>query len=118
MSLDGALVVEVPNIAYWPHRLEALAGRSVLPPLHDVFYAADPFTGHHREYTERDLRDVLVWSGFVVDELETFNYAPPSASWIVRPIIEWPKRHIRSCRELLIARASLPNAAPEPSRDR
>ena len=105
---DGVLVVEVPNVAYWPKRLAALFGDSTLPPLRDVYDAAVPFTGHHREYTKRDLRNVLEWSGFRVDDLISYNYTPSGGGpWHQRLVWEWPQQRFQTLREVLMARASL-----------
>src|SRR5262249_3090241 len=42
----GAVLIEVPNIAYWPNRLNLLRGRSIHPPLDVLFGSASPFLGH------------------------------------------------------------------------
>lgn len=72
---EGALVVEVPNIAYWPKRWDLFCGRSVHPPLDAVMESATPFLGHHREYTVRELNDLLTWTGFRVVAIDQFNYS-------------------------------------------
>ena len=42
ISQDGRLIVEVPNIAYLPRRLQALRGDSVHPPLADLLESRAP----------------------------------------------------------------------------
>jgi 2-polyprenyl-3-methyl-5-hydroxy-6-metoxy-1,4-benzoquinol methylase len=107
---DGQLLVEVPNLAYWPKRLALLGGATIHPPLVDVYKAEDPFTGHHREYTEADLRELLALSGFELGELVTFNYTPQDRRPLHLRILDLPRRHLPSARELLLARATLPAA--------
>jgi hypothetical protein len=97
-------VADLPNIAYWPTRLGLLRGHSPLAPTAQVYDAELPFTGHHREYTSRELRAVLTWSGFAVDELLTFNYSRwPDRRLIMRLIADLPRTWILEMRELLMA---------------
>jgi 2-polyprenyl-3-methyl-5-hydroxy-6-metoxy-1,4-benzoquinol methylase len=108
LAEGGRFVVEIPNIAYWPKRVAALRGGTVHPALRDVYDAAVPYIGHHREYTAAELRDVLEWSGFEVLELSGYNYswnfqaALPARlkAWI---LYRWPMLLFRSCREVHIA---------------
>jgi len=104
---DGKLLLEVPNIAYWPKRIQALLGESIHPPLRDVYDAAIPFTGHHREYTAAELRDLITWSGLHMQGFMTYNYTPEPArrglSWLLR---RWPARHLTHGREVLLACAA------------
>ena len=72
---EGCLLLEVPNLAYGYKRWQLLRGRTIHPPLHDVYASATPFTGHHREYTMADLRELLELSGFRVAATTTFNYS-------------------------------------------
>jgi len=104
----GQLLVEVPNLAYWPKRLAVLAGGTVHPPLADVYAAQVPFTGHHREYTEADLRELLTLAGFELRELESFNYTPQDPRGPLGRLLDWPRRSLPGAREVLLARAALP----------
>lgn len=83
----GALYLEVPNIAYWPRRMELLRGRSPLPPVADVFQSEVPFIGHHREYTRGELREVARLAGLRVERELAFNYSPRGGArrWL-RPV--------------------------------
>lgn len=75
LKARGTLVFEVPNLAYWPKRiLFFLKGRTVLPPMADVYNSAVPFTGHHREYTLEDARYVMEKGGFSIVSECTYNY--------------------------------------------
>jgi 2-polyprenyl-3-methyl-5-hydroxy-6-metoxy-1,4-benzoquinol methylase len=113
---NGKLILEAPNIAYLPNRLKLLKGRSVHSPI-DVCYTSEPpFLGHHHEYTERELHDVLHWSGFRVNDILTFNYSlnyslsiregKPSDRIRLRIAYWWAISWLRSCREVLMACAS------------
>lgn len=103
---SGWLVLEVPNVAYGYKRWQLLRGRTIHPPLRDVYESAVPFTGHHREYTAADLRELLELSRFRLDELTTFNYSLNSD--LLTRI--WPhdllSRLLPSWREVLMAVAA------------
>jgi len=72
---NGALVFEVPNLAFWPKRYAFLVrGASVLAPMAEVYHSAVPFTGHHREYTFEDARYVVNEAGFEIVRESGFNY--------------------------------------------
>jgi hypothetical protein len=75
VSRPGRVIVETPNIAYWPRRVQALRGQTVHPPLADVYGSESPFIGHHREYTAADLRELFELSGLHVERLISFNYS-------------------------------------------
>ena len=103
----GRLVVDVPNIAYWPKRVGLLRGISPLPAMADVYHAEAPFTGHHHEYTVAELTQVLTWSGLAVEEVVTLNYTPwPDGPFWRRIAADWPRRRFASLREVLLACAS------------
>jgi SAM-dependent methyltransferase len=116
LAPGGHLVIEVPNIAYWPRRVGMLMGISPMPRIEDVFHAELPFTGHHREYTIAELRAVLQWSGLEVEDLVTYNYTPwPDRRLHRRLLADLPRRTLPSMRELLLACARRsPDAAPAP----
>lgn len=109
---DGLLVVDVPNIAYWPNRLKALLGQSVHQPLEFMYESEPPFLGHHREYTADELTAVLSWSGFEVLLTDAFNYTPPLRSGspyrrTVNLLLNvLPSRALRNGREVVLAVAT------------
>jgi 2-polyprenyl-3-methyl-5-hydroxy-6-metoxy-1,4-benzoquinol methylase len=72
---SGHLLLEVPNLAYGYRRWQLLRGETIHPPLRDVYESAVPFTGHHREYTAADLRELLELSGFRLERTVSFNYS-------------------------------------------
>lgn len=104
----GRLVLDTPNVAAWPKRVEALLGRSTLPPLETVYRSAEPFTGHHREYTPDDVRRLLELAGLRLHGIETFNYTPLTIGGWRQIAYDWPRRRLASCREVILACASLP----------
>jgi 2-polyprenyl-3-methyl-5-hydroxy-6-metoxy-1,4-benzoquinol methylase len=106
----GVAAIEVPNIAYWPNRVRAIKGESVHQPFEGYYASAPPFTGHHREYTAAELRELLEWTGFDVASLERFNYTLDvralSASERLRALVfMWPALALDSCREVILALA-------------
>jgi 2-polyprenyl-3-methyl-5-hydroxy-6-metoxy-1,4-benzoquinol methylase len=113
----GALVIETPNICYWPTRWGLLRGRSVHPPLDVVYGSEVPFLGHHREYTIRELTELLDWSGFHLEEVTTLNYTSLWHGGVARRLVTaavflWPTLAFPSCREILLALAKpVPHAA-------
>jgi 2-polyprenyl-3-methyl-5-hydroxy-6-metoxy-1,4-benzoquinol methylase len=108
---DGLLVMEVPNIAYYPKRLRALLGRSIHPELSLLYESATPFTGHHREYTCNELIELLRWSGFEAQDVKLFNYSlslrrgTPFQRLLAFTLHLWPTYLFPDCRELIIAAA-------------
>ena len=85
LAPGGALVFEVPNLAFWPKRFAFLVrGESVLAPIEDVYHSAVPFTGHHREYTLREAKYVLAQAGFEIVASEGFNYGFDTRRWFNR----------------------------------
>jgi len=98
----GRLLLEVPNLAYGYKRWQLLRGRSIHPPLRDVYESAVPFTGHHREYTLADLHELLRLSGFHVAETATFNYSLDVGLRTIRPH-DLLSRLVPSWREVLMA---------------
>lgn len=104
----GKLILEVPNIAYWPKRIQLLRGQTVHPDFQTLYSAATPFIGHHREYTIDDLKQLASLSQLHMDELISFNYTPWLNSSIKQKLfLKWPTRVFRSCREVLMAILSL-----------
>lgn len=107
----GAVLIEVPNIAYWPNRLNLLRGRSIHPPLDVLFGSASPFLGHHREYTRAELNDLLRWTGFRSVAFEQFNYSMSfSGGRLIHRLYPLgvqllPTLLFRNCRELIMVLA-------------
>lgn len=99
----GRLLIEAPNVAYWPKRIGLLLwGQSPLAPIKHVYDSKPPFTGHHHEYTQAELRDVLEWTGMEVEAEIAFNYTPQDVPRLWRPLISWPSRR-KNGREVLMS---------------
>lgn len=116
----GTLIVEVPNIAYWPNRLRALRGESIHQEF-ELYYASDPpFMGHHREYAVEELRALLGWSGFDVQAIDLHSYSLSLRSgslldrFYVFGVYLWPTLLFRNCREVIMATARPAQGAPGP----
>ncbi|MBI4059670.1 class I SAM-dependent methyltransferase [Candidatus Giovannonibacteria bacterium] len=71
---DGLFLVTTPNIAsLWKRIRFLLLGRSPNWDLKDYFENWNNFRGHSREFTKKELREMLEWSGFKIISLETKN---------------------------------------------
>jgi len=76
LSEDGRLYLEVPNIAFWPKRVNLMRGLSPHAQLSDVFKSEVPFIGHHHEFTIGELRELAQLSGLAVISENFYNYSP------------------------------------------
>jgi 2-polyprenyl-3-methyl-5-hydroxy-6-metoxy-1,4-benzoquinol methylase len=115
LAKNGRVMIEVPNLGYWPTRVRALRGQSIHPPLADVYRAEPPFLGHHREYTAHELEELFELSGFRMERLICFNYSwnfqgPLLARLGKKLFYEWPMRRFPALREVLLACGSLGGA--------
>jgi SAM-dependent methyltransferase len=64
LSSGGHLLLTTPNLSRLSTRARAIAGLSVHPPI-EMWYESDfPFWGHYREYTLKELTQMLTWSKF------------------------------------------------------
>jgi hypothetical protein len=117
----GLLIVEMPNVAYWPNRLEAMRGLSIHQPLDLVYASLPPYLGHHREYTVAELKNLLGWSGFHVREVSLFNYSLSlrHGTWLARLytalVYLWPTMIFPACRELIMAVAAPGEPVDQPA---
>lgn len=108
---DGLVVLDVPNVAYWPNRLRALRGESIHQPLQVVYASAPPYLGHHREYTLDELSQLLTWTGFRLSESVLFNYSlsltrGTSFERLYTLVMYlWPTLLFPACRELIMVAA-------------
>jgi len=59
----GILFLSTPNLATLKNRLYVLAGRSNHSEI-SYYYHSDFFTGHVREYTLNEVKQMLTWEGF------------------------------------------------------
>jgi hypothetical protein len=74
LGMNGKLYLEVPNIAYWPKRIELLRGRTPQAQLSDIFQSDTPFIGHHHEFTIAELRDLVRLSRMSIVSEDFYNY--------------------------------------------
>jgi SAM-dependent methyltransferase len=106
----GLLIIDLPNVAYWPNRLKAIRGESIHQPLAEVYSSVSPYLGHHREYTVCEVRDLLAWSRFANLDIKCFNYsfhlhAASRLGRLYTVLHIWPMLIFPSCREIIMAAA-------------
>jgi SAM-dependent methyltransferase len=87
----GELIVCTPNLTRIATRVKLLLGRTVHPPLPYFWGSEFPFPGHYREYTGKEIHQMLEWSGFVPLELRYVNRATAGRLWRVRR--RWPSEN-------------------------
>ena len=101
----GNLYIEVPNIAFWPKRIQLLLGRTPLVPASQIFQSLVPFIGHHHEFTIHELRDLVNLSGLVTIRECFYNYSPqtrPGLRMLLRDPIQFVSHlFLRDSRECL-----------------
>lgn len=73
---NGRLYLEVPNIAFWPKRVNLMLGQTPQAQLGDIFKSEVPFIGHHHEFTIGELRELARLSGLAVISEDFYNYSP------------------------------------------
>lgn len=64
LAPGGHFVFTTPNIASLLKRVRMIVGRSPLWDLRDYFDSGLGFTGHVREFTVKECREMYAWSGF------------------------------------------------------
>jgi 2-polyprenyl-3-methyl-5-hydroxy-6-metoxy-1,4-benzoquinol methylase len=111
-AASGLLILEVPNIAYYYRRRQLLFGRSVHPPLEELYASEAPYVGHRREYTAAELVQLVSWTGMRVCETALFNYSLSlrRGPWFERVhdlVLElWPTYLFPRTREVIMVAAS------------
>jgi SAM-dependent methyltransferase len=71
---EGCLIVDTPNVCSMTRRISfLLRGIPPYPRLEDFLFSETPFTGHCREYSEKDLSKLLKYSGFEIKTMALFN---------------------------------------------
>jgi 2-polyprenyl-3-methyl-5-hydroxy-6-metoxy-1,4-benzoquinol methylase len=78
LNKGSRLFIEVPNIAYLNKRVRFLFGVSPITDLQSIYDSAIPFTGHHHEYTMKELRLLFQWMNLPIVGEHYINY---STSW-------------------------------------
>lgn len=75
LNAQGKFIFVVPNQARLARRLALfLRGESVQPRFEDYFDSEYPFEGHHREYTQSEVRHALNATGYRIEILEGIRY--------------------------------------------
>jgi SAM-dependent methyltransferase len=88
---NGWLVLTTPNVARWRNAFNLLHGRNVYDPYELAF---GPTWRHNREYTAREVADLLTETGFVVEQVLVEDPDPPFhrrslAERLTRRVAEW-----------------------------
>jgi 2-polyprenyl-3-methyl-5-hydroxy-6-metoxy-1,4-benzoquinol methylase len=112
MAPSGRILIEVPNIAFWPKRMALLRGKSPLVPLTAKLNSNVPFIGHHHEYSCDDLYALFRHSGLDLLSLRSFNYsldAPLLNRLLTEPTMTISSWLLPNARETLVAVASAGN---------
>ena len=65
---NSQLVLSTPNVASYTNILKLIFNRNIF-----YKYSNLKHTRHYHEYTTRQLRDVLTWEGFMVDNIKVTN---------------------------------------------
>jgi len=87
---DAWLMLTTPNVARFRSILALLHGRNVYDPYSVAF---GPTWRHNREYTAREVADLLAATGFAVERLVVEDADPPFVS------SSWPERVLRRAWE-------------------
>jgi len=72
---QGVLIFDTPNLAYFNNRKRLARGEPILAPIEQQYHTEIPFEGHHREYTEAEVRWMLTAAGFEDIAITLFNYS-------------------------------------------
>ncbi len=67
LKTNGYGIVVMPNSVNLRKRIDVLLGKSNYNPLEEIFFSDSDegiFRGHVREYTLKELKDIVRWSGF------------------------------------------------------
>jgi len=115
---QGVVYLEVPNIAYWPKRVDLLLGKTPLVDAREIYRSGAPCVGHHHEYTMDELKGVAELSGLEVLREEFFNYSLLGAGWrrtLHRPLETLAFAMVPSTRECLSITCRRTDCAPRQS---
>ena len=101
LSKKGLLLLEVPNLAYWPNRMKLFKGQSILPSIETIYKSKTPFTGHHHEYVREEIIKLAQLSSLELDQLVFYNY---SLNSFISKIRHFPAYIFNDCKEIILAR--------------
>lgn len=95
LRAGGEFVLSVPNIARLMSRVNALRGKSVLPPFPVYYEHGNPFTGHRREMTREEVDWMMRTEGLRKLKLFTANAMPPSTPRsTATKLVRWVEDHM------------------------
>ncbi len=98
---SGYLILEVPNLLYWPKRINMLIGRSILPSIEVIYKSSIPFMGHHHEYTTGEIVELARLAGLKVSHLVHYNYSIDNLRGY---LIYLPILICNNCKEIILIR--------------
>lgn len=98
MALNGCLILEVPNLAYWCKRMQLLRGISVLTPIEFIYKSKTPYMGHNHEYTEQELKSLSQLVGLHIEQFVFYNY---SLATLTAKLINAPGVLFNNCKEII-----------------
>ena len=75
LNKPGSLYIEVPNIAYYYKRKDLVFGKTPLNNMQDIYNSAVPFTGHHHEYTYKELLFLLNENNLKPGTINFYTYS-------------------------------------------
>ena len=70
---DGLLLVVMPNSVNFRKRLSVILGKSNYTPIRGLYEFDGAWRGHTREYTLKETRQIIEWTGFDVVFSSTFH---------------------------------------------
>lgn len=76
LKSDGYFFCVVPNMVDLLNRVRFLFGRSACRDLKPFFEAGENFVGHWREYTIKEMVQMMEWSGLEVIEAKNYRTSP------------------------------------------
>ncbi len=104
-SSGGHIYFDVPNLAYWPHRVELLKGNSPLAALEDIYRSEVPFIGHHHEMTIAEMRRLAELTDLHIVHEEFYNYSlsgkNPLKLFLRHPVLFTAITLIKDARECI-----------------
>jgi len=101
LNQDGVVLIEVPNIVYWPNRIKLLIGKSILPSIKSIYISEFPFMGHHHEYTIKEIKLLAQISGFKIKHITCYNY---SVNSLLETILNLPILFFNSYKEIIMVK--------------
>jgi 2-polyprenyl-3-methyl-5-hydroxy-6-metoxy-1,4-benzoquinol methylase len=72
---SGVFFLDTPNIFYWGKYRKYLLLKTINPEISRFYNSGIPFVGHHREYSQTELKYVVKASKFEIVNFKTYNYS-------------------------------------------